>query len=90
MEITALATLILILLFSCMFIYSTWDKMYRKPNLPPGPTPLPLIGNLLHIKRGGLVESLDQADCLERLFWYGKDILRIFRIILYCTGQEHL
>ncbi|PIO30954.1 hypothetical protein AB205_0132340 [Aquarana catesbeiana] len=60
MEITALATLLLILVLSFMFIYSTWDKMYRKSNLPPGPTPLPVIGNLLHVKRGEMVKSLDQ------------------------------
>ncbi|XP_040179136.1 cytochrome P450 2G1-like [Rana temporaria] len=60
MEITALATLVLILLLSFMFIYSTWDKMYRNRNLPPGPTPLPVIGNLLHVKRGEMVKSLNQ------------------------------
>ncbi|XP_063287257.1 cytochrome P450 2G1-like [Pelobates fuscus] len=58
MELAVLGTLILILLISCLLIYSTWDKMYRKTNLPPGPTPFPVIGNLLQIKRGEMVKSL--------------------------------
>ncbi|XP_075692316.1 cytochrome P450 2G1-like [Rhinoderma darwinii] len=58
MELTGLGTLILALVISCLLIYSTWDKLYRKCNLPPGPTPFPVIGNLLHIKRGEMVKSL--------------------------------
>ncbi|KAM3911034.1 cytochrome P450 2G1-like [Leptodactylus fuscus] len=58
MDLTGLGTLILALVISCLFIYSTWDKLYRKRNLPPGPTPIPLIGNLLQIKRGEMVKSL--------------------------------
>ncbi|XP_075043092.1 cytochrome P450 2G1-like isoform X2 [Mixophyes fleayi] len=60
MDLTGLETLLLVLAISCFFIYSTWDKMYRRRNLPPGPTPLPVIGNLLQIKRGEMVKSLIQ------------------------------
>ncbi|KAM4696323.1 cytochrome P450 2G1-like [Rhinophrynus dorsalis] len=62
MDLTTLGTLFLALLVSIMLIYSTWDKMYRRRNLPPGPTPLPVIGNLLHIKKGELVKSLMQLS----------------------------
>ncbi|KAM4641697.1 cytochrome P450 2A6-like [Discoglossus pictus] len=49
---------LLVLVLLCLFTYSTWNQIYRKRNLPPGPTPLPLIGNLLDLKRGKMVGSL--------------------------------
>ncbi|XP_053545085.1 cytochrome P450 2G1-like [Bombina bombina] len=57
MDITGLGTLLLLLITS-IFIYMTWNKMYKKSNLPPGPTPLPLIGNLLQLKFGAMTRSL--------------------------------
>ncbi|XP_069799555.1 cytochrome P450 2G1-like isoform X2 [Dendropsophus ebraccatus] len=57
MDFTWVETLLLTLIISSI-IYSTWNSLYRTRNLPPGPTPLPFVGNILHIKRGEMVKSL--------------------------------
>ncbi|KAM3911030.1 cytochrome P450 2G1-like [Leptodactylus fuscus] len=57
MVLSWLESLVLLGILS-WFIYSTWNAIYRRRNLPPGPTPLPIFGNVLHIRRGELVKSL--------------------------------
>ncbi|XP_075043080.1 cytochrome P450 2G1-like [Mixophyes fleayi] len=57
MDFAWLGSLFLALIISSL-IYSTWNIMYGRRNLPPGPTPFPIVGNILQIKRGKLVKSL--------------------------------
>ncbi|KAM5145959.1 cytochrome P450 2F3-like isoform 2-T2 [Mantella aurantiaca] len=81
MELTGLLTAVLILLSCFYFIFSTWYTMYRKRGLPPGPTPLPLIGNLLNIKMGSMVNSLvklsEQYGSVYTLYFGSKPIVVI-------------
>ncbi|OCT68033.1 cytochrome P450 2G1 [Xenopus laevis] len=57
MDVAWLGTMLLVLI-SCILIFSNWKTLCQKRNLPPGPTPLPLIGNLMNINKGQLVSSL--------------------------------
>ncbi|XP_067319259.1 cytochrome P450 2C18-like [Anolis sagrei] len=43
--------LLLIGIISFLLLSAIWNsKMYRKGRMPPGPTPLPIIGNILQLK----------------------------------------
>ncbi|XP_075179673.1 cytochrome P450 2B1-like [Anomaloglossus baeobatrachus] len=51
-------TLILAVVVSCLIVFLSFMHFWRKRNLPPGPTPLPILGNLLQLSKGGIVTSL--------------------------------
>ncbi|KAG8143704.1 hypothetical protein E2320_000914 [Naja naja] len=36
--------------FSCLLLISAWKRMHKEGKLPPGPTPLPFLGNILQVK----------------------------------------
>ncbi|KAG8549040.1 hypothetical protein GDO81_023008 [Engystomops pustulosus] len=65
-----------ILALICIFVFMTRNTTSRRCHLPPGPTPLPLIGSLLHIQRGALVPSLfklwDQYGSVYTLYLGSK------------------
>ncbi|XP_078517164.1 cytochrome P450 2G1-like [Lissotriton helveticus] len=58
MEFGAAASLALAVFISCLLFINAWRKMFLRGNLPPGPTPLPLVGNLLQVKSSGLLAYL--------------------------------
>ncbi|XP_075771698.1 cytochrome P450 2G1-like isoform X1 [Pelodiscus sinensis] len=58
MELGGAATLALAAGVSCLVLLWAWTRPGRSRLLPPGPTPLPLLGNALRLLRGDLFTSL--------------------------------
>ncbi|KAM6186615.1 cytochrome P450 2C19-like isoform 2-T2 [Rhynchocyon petersi] len=48
----------LVLCVSCLVLFSLWKQSYGRGKLPPGPTPLPVIGNALQLNFKNISKSL--------------------------------
>ncbi|XP_020042941.2 cytochrome P450 2C3-like isoform X1 [Castor canadensis] len=43
---------------SCLILLSLWNQSYVKGQLPPGPTPFPIVGNILQLNSKNINKSL--------------------------------
>ncbi|XP_039727624.1 cytochrome P450 2C18 isoform X3 [Pteropus medius] len=50
------------LFLSCLLLLSLWKQSTGKGNLPPGPTPLPIIGNILQLDLKNVSKSLSNLS----------------------------
>ncbi|XP_050658768.1 cytochrome P450 2C31-like isoform X4 [Macaca thibetana thibetana] len=50
--------IILVICLSCLILLSLWNRSYAKGKLPPGPTPLPVIGNILQLNTKNISKSI--------------------------------
>ncbi|XP_040847814.1 cytochrome P450 2C1-like isoform X3 [Ochotona curzoniae] len=55
-------TVVLVLCLSCLLLFSLWKQSHGRGNLPPGPTPLPVLGNLLQIDFKDVSKSLTKLS----------------------------
>ncbi|XP_053118960.1 cytochrome P450 2C19-like isoform X4 [Hemicordylus capensis] len=60
MDLLGSPMLLLFICLSCLIFLAAWRKKDKHKNLPPGPTPLPLIGNLLQLKTKNIMEPLQK------------------------------
>ncbi|XP_060028297.1 cytochrome P450 2G1-like [Erinaceus europaeus] len=66
MALSWAATTILALTLSCLLILTTWKWRSKGAKLPPGPLPLPFLGNLLQLRITTMLDS-----CLQLRETYG-------------------
>ncbi|XP_068765511.1 cytochrome P450 2G1-like [Struthio camelus] len=60
MELSGAATFVLAVCLCYLFFLSLWKKKGSLGQLPPGPTPLPLLGNLLQVSSSQTMKSLEK------------------------------
>ncbi|XP_018422653.1 PREDICTED: cytochrome P450 2G1-like [Nanorana parkeri] len=58
MDLPVDITVFLIIVLSILFLYFGVKTFWTQRHLPPGPTPLPLLGNVLEVGGGDIVNSL--------------------------------
>uniref|UniRef100_A0A452HJW0 Uncharacterized protein n=1 Tax=Gopherus agassizii TaxID=38772 RepID=A0A452HJW0_9SAUR len=58
MELGGAATLVLAAGVLCLALLWEWKRQQESSKFPPGPTPLPLLGNVLQLSRRDLFTSL--------------------------------
>ncbi|EPQ09305.1 Cytochrome P450 2G1 [Myotis brandtii] len=57
MELGGAFTIFLALCLSCLLILIAWKQINKGGKLPPGPTPIPFLGNLLQIRTDATFQS---------------------------------
>ncbi|XP_029427427.1 cytochrome P450 2G1-like [Rhinatrema bivittatum] len=60
MELGEAATLLLAFCTTCL-LFSAWRRSLRSQRLPPGPFPLPILGNALHLVGKSLIKALKEV-----------------------------
>uniref|UniRef100_A0A8D2E236 Uncharacterized protein n=1 Tax=Sciurus vulgaris TaxID=55149 RepID=A0A8D2E236_SCIVU len=60
---------VLVISLSCLLLLSLWRKRSGRGKLPPGPMPLPIIGNILQIDPKNISKSLTSVSMLMLLQW---------------------
>ncbi|NXD75465.1 CP2CL protein, partial [Halcyon senegalensis] len=56
------ATVVLLVCIACLLSFAAWRGRSGKGKMPPGPVPLPILGNVLQVKPKNLAKSLQKLS----------------------------
>ncbi|NXD69555.1 CP2CL protein, partial [Eolophus roseicapillus] len=62
MELLGAATVVLLVCIACLLSIAASRRKYGKGKMPPGPTPLPILGNVLQVKPKNLAKTLQKLS----------------------------
>ncbi|XP_053577623.1 cytochrome P450 2C20 [Bombina bombina] len=91
MGLTVAGTLLLVTCVTFLLYLLSWWRKIKGDNLPPGPTPLPLLGNLLHVSTGEFPKSvLKLSETYGPVFCLSLGNKRTVMLVGYDTVKEAL
>ncbi|XP_075278894.1 cytochrome P450 2C19-like [Opisthocomus hoazin] len=62
MELLGAATVVLLVCIACLLSFAAWKGRSGKGKMPPGPAPLPILGNVLQVKPKDLAKTLQKLS----------------------------
>ncbi|XP_074010576.1 cytochrome P450 2C19-like isoform X2 [Numenius arquata] len=62
MELLGAATVVLLVCVACLLSIAAWKGRSGKGKMPPGPAPLPILGNVLQVKPKDLAKTLQKLS----------------------------
>ncbi|XP_062436776.1 cytochrome P450 2C19 isoform X3 [Rhea pennata] len=60
MELLGATSAVLLVCIVCLLSFTAWRKRFGKGKMPPGPIPLPILGNMLQVKPKDLAKTLQK------------------------------
>ncbi|XP_057267999.1 cytochrome P450 2C19-like [Pezoporus wallicus] len=62
MELLGAATIVLLVCIACLLSVAAWRGKSGKGKMPPGPIPLPILGNVLQVKPKNMAKTLQKLS----------------------------